>query len=106
VHEKKGWARVRAKVREERETFGLTDVTSVFFVSVAAKGFSDPVSLLFATLAASSISVAAKELTGTDGWQENICLGCEDFEGVRRTTRRIFETKWSFKFTRHGSTKE
>jgi hypothetical protein len=34
----------------------------VFFVSVASKGFSQAVSLLFATLAAGSISVAAKGL--------------------------------------------
>jgi hypothetical protein len=34
----------------------------VFFVSVASKGFSQTVSLLFATLAGRSISVAAKGL--------------------------------------------
>jgi hypothetical protein len=34
----------------------------VFFVSVASKGFSKTVSLLFATLARGSISVAAKGL--------------------------------------------
>jgi hypothetical protein len=34
----------------------------LFFVSVASKGFSDVVSLLFATLAGRSISVASKEL--------------------------------------------
>jgi hypothetical protein len=34
--------------------------TPLFFVSVASKGFSFSVSLLFATLAEGSISVAAK----------------------------------------------
>jgi hypothetical protein len=36
----------------------------VYFVSVASKGFSETVSLLFATLAGRSISVAAKGLKG------------------------------------------
>ena len=36
------------------------DPTPVFFVSVASKGLSPAVSLLFATLAGRSISVAAK----------------------------------------------
>jgi hypothetical protein len=36
----------------------------MFFVSVASKGFSFAVSLLFATLAGKPISVAAKGLTG------------------------------------------
>jgi len=35
----------------------------LFFVSVASKGLSHAVSLLFATLAGKSISVATKELT-------------------------------------------
>ncbi len=35
----------------------------LFFVSVASKGFSSTVSLLFATLAGEVISVASKELT-------------------------------------------
>ncbi len=34
----------------------------MFFVSVASKRFNETVSLLFATLAGRSISVAAKEL--------------------------------------------
>jgi hypothetical protein len=38
--------------------------TPLFFVSVAAKGVSFAVSLLFATLAGRSISVAAKGLRG------------------------------------------
>ena len=37
--------------------------TPLFFVSVAAKGVSHAVSLLFATLAGEPISVAAKGLT-------------------------------------------
>jgi len=39
----------------------------VFFVSVASKGFNKGVSLLFATLAGRSISVAAKELKAIVG---------------------------------------
>jgi hypothetical protein len=43
----------------------------MFLVSVASKGLSSAVSLLFATLAGSLISVAAKRLTGefSDLWQ-------------------------------------
>jgi hypothetical protein len=36
----------------------------MFFVSVAFKGFSDSVSLLFATLAENSVSVESKGVTG------------------------------------------
>ncbi len=57
----------------------------MFFVSVASKGLSSAVSLLFATLAGRSISVAAKGLTMTKCWQESNWVGAEDFEGVRRT---------------------
>jgi hypothetical protein len=57
----------------------------LFFVSVASKGLSHAVSLLFATLAGSSISVAAKELTGAFCCQESNWEGREDFGGVRRT---------------------
>jgi hypothetical protein len=39
----------------------------MFFVSVASKGFSQTVSLLFATLAGKSISVAAKGLKAIVG---------------------------------------
>jgi hypothetical protein len=49
--------------RGKRKAFGLKDVTPTFCVSVASKGVSSPVSLLFATLAGESISVAAKGLT-------------------------------------------
>jgi hypothetical protein len=41
----------------------LKEATPVFFVNVAAKGVSHTVSLLFATLAGMSISVAGKGLT-------------------------------------------
>jgi hypothetical protein len=57
----------------------------LFFVSVASKGLSPAVSLLFATLAGRSISVAAKRLTGAGCWLERNWEGWEDFGGVRRT---------------------
>ena len=47
------------------------DPYPVYFVSIASKGFSQTVSLLFATLAGRSISVAAKGLTGADCWRES-----------------------------------
>ncbi len=55
--------------RGERRAFGLKDVppTPMFFVSVASKQLSQAVSLLFATLAGRSISVAAKGLRGIAG---------------------------------------
>jgi hypothetical protein len=48
--------------------FVLKEATPVLFVSVAAKGFSLTVSLLFATLARRSISVASKGLRGSIAW--------------------------------------
>src|SRR5712692_9355119 len=60
----------------------------LFFASVASKGLSPAVSLLFATLAGRSISVAAKGLMGADCWQESNRAGPEDSEGVRRTAWR------------------
>ena len=60
----------------------------MFFVSVASKGFSRAVSLLFATLAGRSISVADKGLMPTDCWRESNGLGWEEFGGVGRTTWR------------------
>jgi hypothetical protein len=57
----------------------------LFFVSVASKGLSLPVSLLFATLAGRSISVAVKGVMGADRWRESKREGWEDFGGVRRT---------------------
>jgi len=56
--------------------------TPVFFVSVASKGVSFAVSLLFATLAERSISVAAKGLAGARCWRESNGRGWEEFEGV------------------------
>src|SRR5712692_6877215 len=60
----------------------------LFFVSVASKGLSHAVSLLFATLAWGSISVAAKGLTGADCGRERSREGWEEFGGVRRTAWR------------------
>jgi len=60
----------------------------LFFVSVASKGLSPAVSLLFTTLAREFISVAAKELTGADCWRESNSVGWKDSEEVRRTTWR------------------
>src|SRR5260370_26078581 len=62
--------------------------TPYFFVSVASKGLSQAVSLLFATLAGKSISVAAKGLMEADCWREGNWVAWEDFEGVRRTQGR------------------
>jgi hypothetical protein len=59
-----------------------------YFVSVASKGLSPAVSLLFATLARRFISVAAKGLIGGGGWRESNGMGCEDSGGLRRTTWR------------------
>jgi len=53
-------ASARRKIRSRKAPPG-------FFVSVASKGFSHTVSLLFATLAGRSISVAAKGLKGMVG---------------------------------------
>src|SRR5882672_9011703 len=66
----------------------ITPPAPLFFVSVASKGLTPTVSLLFATLARRSISVAAKGLTGADCWRESNCVGSEDSEEVRRTTWR------------------
>ncbi len=51
---------LRGKRTEERTALGLKEDTPVFFVSVASKRVSPAVSLLFATLAGRSISVAAE----------------------------------------------
>jgi hypothetical protein len=45
------------------------DPIPMFFVSVASKGLNLTVSLLFATLAGRSISVAAKGLGRFAGWK-------------------------------------
>ena len=55
----------------------------MFFVSVAAEGLSSAVSLLFATLAGRSISVAAKGLTRMNCRRESNWVGAEDCEGLK-----------------------
>jgi hypothetical protein len=57
-----------------------------FFVSVASKGLSQAVSLLFATLAGRPISVASKGFMGVMCKRDSNGLGWGDFEEVRRTT--------------------
>ena len=57
-------------------------------ISVAAKGLSHSASLLFATLAGSCISVAVKGFTQAKCWRESNRLGWEDLGGVRRTAWR------------------
>jgi len=59
-----------------------------FFVSVAFKGVSFGVSLLFATLARGSICVEGKGVRGANGWRERNGLGWERVEGVGRTAWR------------------
>jgi hypothetical protein len=54
----------------------------VFFVSVASKAVSPAVSLLFATLAGESISVADKGLTQANCLREGNFVRPNDFEGV------------------------
>ena len=56
--------------------------TPLFFVSVAAKGVSLAVSLLFATLAGGSIGVAVKGLTQANCWREGNFVRPNNFEGV------------------------
>jgi len=56
--------------------------TAVFFVSVASKGVSHAVSLLFATLAGKSISVAVKGLTQASCSGAGEFAGRNDFEGA------------------------
>jgi hypothetical protein len=53
-----------------------------YFVSVASKGLSQDVSLLFATLAGESISVADKGLTQANCLREGNFVRPNDFEGV------------------------
>jgi hypothetical protein len=54
----------------------------VFFVSVASKGVSHAVSLLFSTLAGKSISVAVKGLTQASCSGAGEFAGRNDFEGA------------------------
>jgi hypothetical protein len=56
-----------------------------FFVSVASKGLSPSVSLLFAILAGRAISIAVKGLTGRTVWREANGRDGKIFEGVRKT---------------------
>src|SRR5258708_4667515 len=56
-----------------------------FFVSVAVKGVSSAVSLLFATLAGKCISVASKGVRGAGCRRESDGGRYEEFEGIRRT---------------------
>jgi hypothetical protein len=51
-------------VGDSRDDSRLVPPTPLYFVSVAAKGFSPAVSLLFATLAGECISVAFKGVRG------------------------------------------
>jgi hypothetical protein len=64
------------------ERAGSSAPHPVFFVSVASKGFSFSVSLLFAALVGSFVSVAAKGLTEAECWRESNGPGWEDFGGV------------------------
>jgi hypothetical protein len=87
-----GWKKITLRRRVRRgfaeRRAGKNAPTPLFFVSVASKGLSQDVSLLFATLAGRFISVAAKGLTGAECWRESNWEGQEDFGGVRRTTWR------------------
>src|SRR6267142_4814085 len=66
----------------------ITPPSPLFFVSVASKGFSLALSLLFTTLAREFISVAAKGFARVGCWRESNWMWAEDLEGVRRTTWR------------------
>src|SRR5712664_4137840 len=78
----------------------ITRPSPLFFVSVASKGLSPAVSLLFATLAGKSISVAGKGLTGVDFWRKSSCVGWKDSEEVRRTTWRASMVRRAPSFAR------
>jgi hypothetical protein len=56
----------------------------LFFVSVAAKGVSFAVSLLFATLAGGFMSVADKGFMGTAHWRESNGLGWQVLKELDR----------------------
>jgi hypothetical protein len=51
------------------------DSHPLFFVSVASKGLSLGISLLFATLAGRSVSVADKGVMGAECWRESNRFG-------------------------------
>ena len=59
----------RWNVEVSRELLNHNTPTPLFFVSVASKGLSSALSLLFATLAGKSINVAAKGVAGVDCWR-------------------------------------
>ena len=74
---------------------GPLSPSPLFFVSVAYKGLSQAVSLLFATLARGSISVAAKGLkaiVGSGQWILVPCGGIRCTERMLRSARRPRET--------------
>ena len=77
-----------AEFTETEVVAGMTAPTPLFFVSVASKGFSWTVSLLFATLAGRRTSVAAKGLAHAKCWRESNRLEWEDPGGVRKTAWR------------------
>jgi hypothetical protein len=68
VYEKKG--KLANEVRSKNKKG-----TPLFFVSVASKGLSQAVSLLFATLAGRSISVASKGLKAGVGSHQLAVVG-------------------------------
>jgi hypothetical protein len=76
---------MKSLTKRGRLLAGRTYPHPLFFVSVASKGLSYAVSLLFATLARRFISVAAKGFMGTNFLRESSGLRCEDFGGLRRT---------------------
>ena len=76
---------------------GKNNPAPLFFVTVASKGLSVTVSLLFATLARRFISVADRGLAEADCWRESNWEGWEDFRGVRRTTGRASMVRWERK---------
>jgi hypothetical protein len=90
----------RTALRASRN--GSAPPSPLFFVSVASKGVSPAVSLLFATLAGGSISVAARELTQANCWRGGNFVRPNDSEGVRRTTWRAGRVG-GVKFKKHYS---
>jgi hypothetical protein len=68
----------------------------MFFVSVASKGFSRIVTLLFATLAGRSISVAVKGLTARAGDPERVGVGQCTVVSMEKNRRRKLERSKPF----------
>jgi hypothetical protein len=73
---------------KERKVYGRKYVP-LFFVSVASKGLSQAVSLLFATLARRSISVAAQGLRGEQVRREIDELARQAKKGSMVSTREM-----------------